>query len=51
MDKLTDNEKARLKIFEEYTDLNEIYILQSRISKLTKTIKRSLKEVQRRKKF
>ncbi len=81
MDKLTDNEKARLKVFEEYTDLNatyesikncliyinsfpfyprvtkvdylkfihsaylnEIYILQSRISKLTKTIKRSLKE-------
>lgn len=81
MDKLTDNEKARLKIFEEYADLNatyesikncliyinsfpfyprvtkvdylkfiysaylnDIYFLQSRISKLTKTIKRSLKE-------
>ena len=81
MDKLTKNEKSRLKIFEEYMDLNatyqsikncliyinsfpfyprvakvdylkfiysaylnEIYILQSRISKLTKTIKRCLKE-------
>lgn len=81
MDKLTSNEQARLKIFEEYTDLNmtyksiknclifinsfpfyprvqkvdylkfiysaylnEIYIWQSRISKITKTIKRSLKE-------
>ena len=51
MDKLTDNEKARLKIFEEYTDLNEIYILQSRISKLTKTIKRSLKEYKEEKNF
>lgn len=88
MDKLTDNEKARLKIFEEYTDLNatyesikscliyinsfpfyprvtkvdylkfiysaylnEIYILQSRISKLTKTIKRSLKEYKEEKVF
>lgn len=81
MDKLTRNEKSRLKIFGEYMDLNEtyqsikncliyinsfpfyprvtkvdylkfiysaylneIYILQSRISKLTKTIKRCLKE-------
>ena len=88
MDKLTDNEKARLKIFEEYTDLNatyesikncliyinsfpfyprvtkvdylkfiysaylnEIYILQSRMSKLTKIIKRSLKECKEDKRF
>ena len=88
MDKLTPNEQARLKIFEEYTDLNstyesirncliyinsfpfypkvtkvdylkfiysaylnEIYILQSRISKLTKTIKRSLKEYREEKEF
>lgn len=88
MDKLTSNEQARLKIFEEYTDLNmtyksiknclifinsfpfyprvqkvdylkfiysaylnEIYILQSRISKITKTIKRSLKEYKQEKNF
>lgn len=81
MDKLNENERARLKIHGEYIDLNEtyesikncliyinsfpfyprvakveylkfiytaylneIYILQSRILKLTKTIKRSLKE-------
>lgn len=25
MDKLTDNKRARLKIFEEYTDLNATY--------------------------
>ena len=81
MDKLNENERARLKIYGEYIDLNEtyesvkncliyinsfpfyprvakvdylkfiytaylneIYILQTRILKLTKTIKRSLKE-------
>ena len=88
MDKLTPNEQARLKIFEEYTDLNstyesirncliyinsfpfyprvtkvdylkfiynaylnEVYILQSRISKFAKTIKRSLKEYREEKEF
>lgn len=81
MDGLTKNEKARLKLFEEYVDLkatydsikncliyinsfpfyprvakveylkfiysaylNEIYILQSRILKFTKVIKRTLKD-------